>query len=140
MRLFTMTLAPTLVWALALSGTAQAADPAVGEADFKKCKACHSIVADDGTEIMKGGKTGPNLYGVIGRTIGSVEGFKYGDDLVAAGADGTVWDEASLAAFITDPKGWLKEKTGNPKAKSAMSYKHRKGAEDMAAWLATLSD
>ncbi|NVO25372.1 c-type cytochrome [Donghicola mangrovi] len=136
MRLFTMTLAA----ALALAGAAQAADPAAGEADFKKCKACHSIVAADGTEVVKGGKTGPNLYGVIGRTIGTAEGFKYGNDLVAAGADGSVWDEASLAAYITDPKGWLKEKTGNPKAKTTMSYKHKKGAEDMAAWLATLTD
>ena len=29
-----------------------------GEKEFKKCKSCHMIVADDGTEIVKGGKTG----------------------------------------------------------------------------------
>ena len=35
-------------------------DAAKGEADFKKCKACHSITAADGTDIVKGGKVGPN--------------------------------------------------------------------------------
>ena len=65
-------------------------DAAKGEADFKKCKACHMIVADDGTEIQKGGKTGPNLYGLIGKTIASEEGFKYGDGILALNAKGMV--------------------------------------------------
>lgn len=121
-----------------LAAPALAGDAAKGEADFKKCKACHAIVADDGTEIQKGGKTGPNLYGVIGRQVGSVADFKYGDDLVAAGADGTVWDEAMLAAYVADPGAWLKEKTGNASAKSKMSFKLAKGGEDMAAYLASV--
>lgn len=121
-----------------LAAPALAGDAAKGEADFKKCKACHAIVADDGTEIQKGGKTGPNLYGVIGRQIGSLPDFKYGDDIVAAGADGTVWDEAMLAAYVADPGAWLKEKTGNASAKSKMSFKLAKGGEDMAAYLASL--
>jgi cytochrome c len=41
------------------SGNAEA-----GEDVFKKCKSCHMIVADDGTAIQKGGKTGPNLVSV----------------------------------------------------------------------------
>ncbi|MCV2881265.1 c-type cytochrome [Actibacterium sp. XHP0104] len=122
-----------------LAGTAWAGDPAVGEGDFKKCKACHAIVADDGTAIVKGGKTGPNLFGVIGRQIGAAPDFNYGDSLVAAGADGTVWDEANLAAYITDPKAWLAEVTGDAGAKTKMTYKHRSGAEDMAAYLASLN-
>ena len=68
-------LIPALAFAL-LAAPAFAGDAAKGESDFKKCKACHSIVADDGTAIVKGGKVGPNLYGVIGRQIGSLEGFK----------------------------------------------------------------
>ena len=47
------------------------------QADFGKCKACHSIIAADGTDIVKGGKTGPNLFGVIGRPVGSLDGFTY---------------------------------------------------------------
>ena len=33
------------------------------------------IVADDGTEIVKAGLTGPNLYGVVGRVAGRVAGW-----------------------------------------------------------------
>ena len=38
----------TAFGALMLATPALAADPAAGEADFKKCKACHAIVASDG--------------------------------------------------------------------------------------------
>lgn len=124
---------------LALAAPAFAAgDAAKGEADFKKCKACHMIVADDGTEIMKGGKTGPNLYGVIGRKVGGVEGFKYGESILAVGAKGVIWDEAQLAAYVADPGKWLKEQTGDPAAKSKMTFRLAKGGEDMAAYLASV--
>ena len=121
-----------------LSSPVFAGDTAKGEADFKKCKSCHAITATDGTEIVKGGKTGPNLFGVIGRQIGSVADFKYGDSIVAAGADGSVWDEASLVAYVVDPAKWLQDKTGDAAAKSKMTFKLAKGGEDMAAYLATL--
>ena len=49
------------VLALVLATPALAGDPAKGEADFKKCKSCHSITAPDGTEVQKGGKTGNDL-------------------------------------------------------------------------------
>jgi cytochrome c len=122
----------------ALAAPAFAGDAAKGESEFKKCKACHSIIADDGTEIQKGGKTGPNLYGVIGRQIGAAADFKYGDSIIAAGADGTVWDEALLAAYVADPGAWLKEKTGDAAAKSKMTFKLAKGGEDVAAYLASV--
>lgn len=128
-----------LILAIALlSSPAFANDAAKGEADFKKCKACHAIIAADGTEIVKGGKTGPNLFGVIGRQIGAMPDYKYGDSIVAAGADGSVWDEESIAAYLVDPGKWLQEKTGDASAKSKMTFKLSKGNEDMAAYLATL--
>lgn len=124
--------------AVALSAPAFAAgDAAKGESDFKKCKACHAIVADDGTEIVKGGKTGPNLYGVIGRVVAAAD-FRYGDSILAVGATGAVWTEESLAAYVADPKGWLVEQTGDKGAKSKMSFKLTKGGEDMAAYLASV--
>lgn len=125
--------------ALFLAAPALAGDAAKGEADFKKCKACHAIVAADGTEIQKGGKVGPNLAGVIGRQIGALPDFKYGESIVAAGADGTVWDEEMIASYVADPTAWLKEKTGDAAAKSKMSFKLTKGDEDMAAYLASVS-
>lgn len=127
-----------LVSVAALSAPVLAADAAAGEKGFAKCKSCHMVVAPDGTEIVKGGKIGPNLYGVIGRQIGSVEGFKYGDSTVAAGADGSVWDEAALATYLVDPTKWLKEKTGDSDAKSKMTFKMAKGGEDIAAYLASV--
>jgi cytochrome c len=126
--------------ALALGGPALAeGDAAKGEADFKKCKACHAVIAPDGTAIQKGGKVGPNLWGVIGRQIGTLEGFNYGAGTIAAGADGTVWDEALLAAYLADPSAWLEEKTGDAAVRSKMTFKLKEGGADVAAYLATLN-
>lgn len=115
-----------------------AGDPAAGEADFKKCRACHAIIDADGSVVQKGGKTGPNLYGVIGRVVGSYPDFAYGESIAAVGAAGTVWDEASLTAYVTDPGAWLKEATADAGAKSKMSFKLAKGGADIAAYLASV--
>ncbi|GGW23385.1 cytochrome c2 [Gemmobacter lanyuensis] len=133
-----LSLTATVLATLAIAAPAFAGDAAKGEADFKKCKACHSIIADDGTAIQKGGKTGPNLYGVVGRAVGGVADFKYGDATVAVGAKGVIWDEASLAAYLADPSKWLQEQLGDPAAKSKMTFKLAKGGEDMAAYLASV--
>lgn len=119
-----------------LAVPAFAQDAAKGEAEFKKCKACHAITADDGTEIQKGGKTGPNLYGVIGRPVAGLD-YAYGDSIKAVGATGAIWDEATLAAYLADPSAWLKEQTGDAAAKSKMSFKLAKGGADVAAYLAS---
>jgi len=127
----------TIAAVFALSAPAFAGDAATGEKEFRKCKACHMIVADDGTEIVKGGKTGPNLYGVIGRVAGTTD-FKYGESIVAAGAAGVVWDETNIVTYIADPKAFLVEATGDSGAKSKMSFKLAKGGEDLAAYLASV--
>ena len=125
--------------ARALASPALAGDPAKGEENFKKCKSCHSITAPDGTEVQKGGKTGPNLYGVVGRTVGSAAAFKYGPGLLEVNAKGTVWDEALITAYLADPTAWVKATTGDDAAKSKMSFKLSDAeiAADMAAYLAT---
>ncbi len=133
----TMKLALTAALAL-LALPAFAGDAAKGEADFKKCKSCHSIAAPDGTEVQKGGKPGPNLRGLNGKAVGSTADFKYGDSILAANAAGKVWDEAALAVYVTDPSAWLKEATGDAAAKSKMTFKLTKGAEDMAAYLVSI--
>ena len=125
--------------AISLSAPAFAAgDVAAGEKIFGKCKTCHYITGDDGTVIQKGGKIGPNLYGVIGRPLASYPDFKYGDGIMAAGAKGLIWDEAMVAAYVVDPTKWLDENSGDPKAKSKMAFKLAKGGEDVAAYLASL--
>lgn len=123
---------------MAGSGAAFAQDAAAGEKEFNKCKSCHMIVADDGTEIVKGGRTGPNLYGIIGRQAGIVEDFRYGDALVAAGEAGLVWDEESFVAYVQDPRGYLREYLDDPSARSKMSYRLRSGMEDVYAYLVSV--
>lgn len=134
----TKTLIAALAFAALAAPALAAGDAAKGEADFKKCKACHSIVGADGTEIVKGGKTGPNLFGVTTRAPGTLPDFAYSDSLKSIGEKGVLWDEASLAAYLPDPTAWVKEQSGDAAAKSKMSFKLAKGAEDMAAYLATL--
>ena len=128
------------VAAAALAAPAFAGDPAAGEAAFKKCKACHSVIGADGTEIQKGGKTGPNLFGVVGRAAASAADFKYGEGMLELNAKGVVWDEAQIAAYLADPTAWVKATTGDDAAKSKMSFKltDAEVAADMAAYLATL--
>lgn len=125
--------------AAALAVPAFAADPVAGEGTFKKCKACHSVIAPDGTEIQKGGRTGPNLYGIIGRAMASDPDFSYGPSLAALGATGAVWDEASFAAYVANPTDYLKAALGDDAAKSKMSFKLAAGGEDVAAYLASVS-
>jgi len=122
-----------------LGAPAFAADPAAGEDVFKKCKTCHSVIAPDGTEIQKGGRTGPNLYGIIGRQVAADPDFAYGDSIAALGATGAVWDAASLAAYVADPAAYLKTSLGDDGAKSKMSFKLASGGEDVAAYLASVS-
>lgn len=125
------------IFTLALATPVFAGDAAKGEADFKKCKSCHSIIAPDGTAVQKGGKTGPNLWGIVGNPVASSADFKYGDGILAAKAAGAVWDEAALTAYVADPGAWVKEASGDAGAKSKMTFKLTKGGEDMAAYLAT---
>jgi cytochrome c len=125
--------------AAAIAAPARAGDVAAGEKQFAKCKTCHSITAADGTAIVKGGKIGPNLYGVVGRAVASYPDFKYGDGILAVAAKGVVWDEALLVEYVKDPKKFLEAQSGDPKAKTLMTFKLAKGGEDVAAYLASVA-
>lgn len=79
------------------------------------------IVDDAGETIVKGGRTGPNLYGIIGRAAGSVEDFRYKKSIEEAGEKGLVWDEASFEAYVQDPTGFLREYLDDSGARSGMT-------------------
>ena len=104
--------------AFAIVATSSLADGHIAEGEklvAKRCKACH-MIADGDNVVLKGGKVGPNLWGVIGRPAGSIEGFKYGKSLSQAGEKGLVWDEEQLAAFLADPKKYLRVYLDNKKS------------------------
>ena len=72
------------------------ADASKGERVFNKCKACHKL--EEGAN-----GTGPYLHGVVGRDVGSADGFSYSGNLVAV-AD--VWTPENLNAFLESPAGF----------------------------------
>ncbi len=119
-----------------------AGDAAAGEKVFAKCQTCH-VIANEAGEVLggKNSKTGPNLYGLPGRVAGTYPEFKYGEAIVALGATGFVWDEASFVEYVADPAKFLKTKLDDTKAKSKMAFKLPK-AEDAAnvwAYISSLS-
>ena len=117
------TLGLTLMAAPAFADGHATGDAAEGENVFKKCKSCHMIVADDGTEVQKGGKAGPNLYGLFDRKLAAVEDFKYGKSIAALGETELKWNEEEFVAYVADPKAYLKDRLDDSKAKSKMSFK-----------------
>ena len=118
-----------------IAGGHASGDAVAGEGDFRQCRSCHSITDGDGNDIVKGGRTGPNLWGLPGSTAGSREDFpRYGDDLVAAGEAGLVWDEESFVAYVQDPAGFLKEHNGDSGARSMMSFRLRDAEDAVNLW------
>ena len=75
-------------------------DAAAGQKVFNQCKACH--------DIEKGvNKVGPTLKGVVGRKAASVADYKYSPAMVKKGEEGVVWDEATLTAYLPNPKAYV---------------------------------
>lgn len=114
--------------AFAAAAAAQDGDVEAGAKVFKKCAVCHSI--EEGAPS----KAGPNLYGVIGRTTGTLEGFKFSPALVEAGEAGHVWTVEELSKYLENPKAML---PGN-----RMTFPGLKKPEDRAdviAYIASVS-
>ncbi len=126
----------------ALAQDAPTGDAAAGEKVFAKCQTCH-VIANEAGEVLagKGAKTGPNLYGLPGRTAGTYPEFKYGDSVVALGATGFAWNEADFVTYVADPAKFLQEKLGDKKAKSKMMFKLPKeeDAKNVWAFIASLA-
>lgn len=108
-------------------------DAEAGAKVFNKCKACHMIQDADGNDIVKGGRTGPNLYGLYTRVAGSTD-FKYGDSIVEAGEAGLEWNEEEFVKYVTDPKKFLAAYNDDKRAKSKMAFKLRKDDEKANVW------
>lgn len=103
------------------------ADKDKGMGTAKACLACHSV--------DKGGanKVGPHLWDVVGRPMGTAEGFAYSEGFKAMA--GKNWGYDELNTWLTAPKEYIHG--------TKMAYAGISKAEDRAnvlAYLATLSD
>jgi len=102
-----------------------AADPALieaGQGAFRQCSSCHEVGANARD------RTGPNLNGILGRAIGSVDGFRYSNVFQDAAEAGDVWTADAIAAFLIDPRGAM------PGTK--MAFRGVRNEEDIAAIIA----
>ena len=95
-----------------------------GERLFRRCASCHKV--GEGAKNA----TGPNLNGVMGRTVGAVKDYRYSAVFEEYHAEGRVWDEETMSAFLEDPKGWAPG--------TRMSFRGLAKPEDRAALSAYL--
>jgi cytochrome c len=111
--------------ALALPGLAAAADPGHGKAIFaQQCSACHSA-AKGGPNLV-----GPDLFGVVGRTAGTLKGFSYSSAMKGAGFS---WSADKLGAYLAAPSSVV---PGNHMPYAGL--KNPAQLNDLLAYLASL--
>ncbi|HKY94522.1 MAG TPA: cytochrome c family protein [Kiloniellales bacterium] len=79
-------------------GLIASADAAKGKAIFKACTTCHTDDAGGANKI------GPNLWGVVGRKVGSHAGFSYSPAMAGHGGD---WTYTELSHFLTAPAKYI---------------------------------
>ncbi|MEM1351099.1 MAG: cytochrome c family protein [Pseudomonadota bacterium] len=72
------------------------ADADAGARVFRKCSACHKLVAGENG-------AGPYLYGVVGREKAAADGFGYSDALASMGGE---WTPENLSAFLENPSAY----------------------------------
>ena len=99
------------------------ADAAAGEKVFAKCAACHTIEQGGANGI------GPNLYGVMGETIGTGHnGFAFSS---ALSEHGGTWTWENMDAWLTSPRAFANG--------TKMSFAGLSKAEDRANLMEYLS-
>jgi cytochrome c len=78
---------------IASLGTQADYDIEAGKKVFNKCAACHSL--EPGQHMM-----GPSLHGLMGRQVGTAEGFLYSPAMEEADFS---WSEETFSAFLESP-------------------------------------
>ena len=105
-----------------------AADPVQGADQAKKCGACHDF------SEANANKTGPGLYDVVERVIGSHPGFAYSPIMQEHQAKGDTWTYENLNQFLLSPKGFM------PGTKMTFAgVKNDQERANIIAYLSTLS-
>jgi len=98
-----------------------AADTSRGETLSMQCRACHTL-EQGGANVL-----GPNLFGLFGRSAGSLPGYSYS---VALASGGFIWTPRALEAWLAQPFAFL---PGN-----RMSFPGLRDANDRNAVIAFL--
>jgi cytochrome c2 len=98
---------------------------AAGKKVFRKCKACHQV----GPEAKS--RSGPHLNNILGRGIGTIDGFQYSKAFKKAAEAGQVWDMEQLVSFLANPKKSIKG--------TKMSFSGLKKQKDIDAIIAYLN-
>jgi cytochrome c len=105
----------------ALPAQYQTADLENGKHKFAQCAACHTLT--QGGPNM----TGPNLWGVFGRKVGTAAAYDYSD---AVKGQAFTWDADHINTWITDPRAMI------PNTKMTfMGLKDPKDRTDVIAYL-----
>ena len=108
---------------------AQTGDADRGANLFKKCAACHMV----GPDARK--RAGPVLNDIMGAPAAGQSDYRYSNAFKAAATDGLIWTNATLDAFLENPKAYI------PRTK--MSFRGLPKPQDRAdiiAYLAAFSD
>jgi cytochrome c len=83
---------------IAVPQSATPGDPVEGEADFRRCTACHAIGENAANRM------GPQLNDVVGQPAATRDGFSYSQVLMKMRDEGLVWTPETLSAFLLDPR------------------------------------
>ncbi|HUV32607.1 MAG TPA: cytochrome c family protein [Devosiaceae bacterium] len=103
-----------------------AATVEAGQTVSRRCGACHSF--DEGGP----NKIGPPLYGVVGRSAGTMS-YNYSAAFEALAAQGVVWTYEELDAYLAGPRDFA------PGTKMALALADPADRANLLAYLGTLS-
>ena len=106
------------------AAAAWGAEDGRGKALYAQCKRCHQVGGGAKHRI------GPQLNDLFGRAAGSLGDFRYSRAMKAAGSGGLVWTEATLDAFLAEPRALV------PRTRMSFAgMKQRDERAELLTWL-----